>query len=490
MDNLHYQVIKGHPESAAPLLEGAVATIKKQHRAARYKIGITNNPKLRHRHRSYRSYHAMIVLYQTEIRDHVEEMERILIASFMGDKFLANQRGGGAGRKSEPPYYLYVAIRKPYTIVKFIQISHEHLKVRFFYGFSILKDKKANKWKKLFLGIPLALVATLLAISGYVIFPLLISFFDVECTRKEGDAASLSATLSLDGKYLLSSSGYIAELWNSETRQRLCKLEGHKGFVLQSALSRDSRYAVTVGRDNTVRVWDIPSCRILTKINGHGSSVRDASLSPDGKLLAVAEDDWLVHLYLVESGVEIRKLGGLPGLITSVAFSPEGLQILASYYPQHSAMIIDIKSGQIVRQFSGHTDKIFSAIYSHDGKLIATASGDKSIRIWNAFDGKLIRHFSGHTAAVRMVRFSADDTKIVSASDDQTARIWSAPSGSLIAFVVGHKKEVTAADFSPDGSKIITSSYDGSVVLWDAQTGELLHRFKSILLCIRNPAAC
>lgn len=112
MKTLRYQVVRGHPTVAAPLLNGAVSRIKQDYKAAKFKIGITNNPELRHKHSTYAKYHAMFVLYQTDTRDHVEEMERSLIRLFWEVSGLANERGGGAGRKSQPPYYLYVAVRR------------------------------------------------------------------------------------------------------------------------------------------------------------------------------------------------------------------------------------------------------------------------------------------------------------------------------------------------------------------------------------------
>lgn len=112
MKTLRYQVVRGHPMVVAPLLNGAVSQIKQDYKAAIFKIGITNNPESRRKHSTYAKYHAMFVLYQTDTRNHAEEMERSLINLFWDDSGLANERGGGAGRKSKPPYYLYLAVRR------------------------------------------------------------------------------------------------------------------------------------------------------------------------------------------------------------------------------------------------------------------------------------------------------------------------------------------------------------------------------------------
>ncbi len=342
-----------------------------------------------------------------------------------------------------------------------------------------------SRWKKALLAVLISLLSVCVP-SGLVV---LMVFCEVKCSQSGGYAASMSASFSANGKWVLSSSGDIGQLWDAKTGKPICDLNAHKDYIRKSTISLESDYAATVGTDNMIGIWDLRSCKLVTKISGHSSKILDASFAPGGQLIAAAENDWLIHIYHSATGHEVRRLGGLPGVALSVEFSPDGKQILTSNSPQNSAITFSVETGQILHEYKGHTDIVYSSRYSLDGNFIVTASNDKSVRVWDVSTGNLIKLFSGHKAPATMARFSHDNKNVVSASEDQTARIWDMQSNNSIV-ILGHKRGITDVDFSPDGASVVTSSYDGSVVLWDARDGERLRDLKAILLCIRNPAAC
>jgi WD40 repeat protein len=117
-----------------------------------------------------------------------------------------------------------------------------------------------------------------------------------------------------------------------------------------------------------------------------------------------------------------------------------------------------------------------SAAFSHDGRLIVTASSDQTARVWDAATGKPIGEpLNGHTDAVMSAAFSLDGKRIVTASCDGTVRVWDAatgqPIGERLAVDMG---PVTSAAFSPDGKRIVTASRDNKVRQWDVATGNLI----------------
>ena len=121
-----------------------------------------------------------------------------------------------------------------------------------------------------------------------------------------------------------------------------------------------------------------------------------------------------------------------------------------------------------------HSDLVYSASFSPDGRRIVTASRDHSARLWDAETGKDLRVFIGHQSDVRGASFSADGRRILTRSDDGTARVWNAETGQQLIALTGHEGSVTSASFSADGVRIMTASRDGTARVWDATNGASL----------------
>ena len=114
----------------------------------------------------------------------------------------------------------------------------------------------------------------------------------------------------------------------------------------------------------------------------------------------------------------------------------------------------------------GHEAGVFSVSFSKDGQTLATASQDKTAKLWS-LDGRELQTLRGHTDTVTRVRFSPEDQSVVSTSADDTIRFWSLD-GELLQTLTGHTGWVWDAAFSPDGQTFATASADPdrSVKLW------------------------
>ncbi len=122
-------------------------------------------------------------------------------------------------------------------------------------------------------------------------------------------------------------------------------------------------------------------------------------------------------------------------------------------------------------RFDGHQQKVYSISFSHDGQALASASADKTIKLWSK-DGTLIKTLIGHQDAVRSVNYSPDGETLASASDDKTIKLWG-KDGTLIKTLVGHKGAVRSASYSPDGQMLATASDDKTIRIWNRE-GALL----------------
>ena len=170
-------------------------------------------------------------------------------------------------------------------------------------------------------------------------------------------------------------------------------------------------------------------------------------------------------------GPELQKLEGHASNVTSVAFSPNG-SLLASASHDGTLRLWNPRTGQEVQTLAGHTDCVLAVVFSYDGSMLASASSDRTVRLWNPRTGQEVQTLARHTYPVTAVIFSHDGSLLASASSDQTLRLWNPRTGQEVQTLKGHTDFITAVVFSPDGSLVASASSDKTVRLWDSTTGQ------------------
>ena len=117
--------------------------------------------------------------------------------------------------------------------------------------------------------------------------------------------------------------------------------------------------------------------------------------------------------------------------------------------------------------------------WSPDGKRIASASGDDTVQVWDAFTGGHVLTYRGHSSDVVTVAWSPDGKYLASGSVDTTVQVWNATTGQHIFTYGGHRDTVFAVAWSPDGKRVASASNDGTVQEWEASTGKRIVTYSS-----------
>ena len=118
---------------------------------------------------------------------------------------------------------------------------------------------------------------------------------------------------------------------------------------------------------------------------------------------------------------------------------------------------------------------VTTVTWSPDGKSLASADDDETVRIWDVSTGQC-RSLTGHSSYVMSVAWNNDGTKLASGSFDETVRIWSVGSAGTFeceSTLSGHSDYVRAVSWSPDGTMIVSGSDDDTIKVWDAQSGKV-----------------
>ncbi|MBG1259790.1 NACHT and WD repeat domain-containing protein, partial [Nostoc commune] len=114
-----------------------------------------------------------------------------------------------------------------------------------------------------------------------------------------------------------------------------------------------------------------------------------------------------------------------------------------------------------------HKERVNSISFSDDGKTLASASADKTVKLWDAATGRVIRTLKGHTNSVNSISFSDDGKTLASGSADKTIKLWDVATGRVIRTLKGHTDYVNSISFSDDGKTLASASADKTIKLWD-----------------------
>ncbi len=268
---------------------------------------------------------------------------------------------------------------------------------------------------------------------------------------------------SPDGE-LLASGGFknrIVQVWELETGRKHTTLKLTDNIYSMAALafSQDGKKLVGVENLWGIKHWDVNTGRILLDEN-EGPADDAIVFSQDGNTFASGQDDGKIFLW-TDNGQQIAKLKGH-----------------SSFFKR------DVRGDSLIRQIISDVFKtppaVISALdLSADGKLLASASLDKTVQMWNIKKRSKLATFKGHKAAVKAVAFSPDAKTLASGDVRKKIKLWDVSSRRERATLTGHTSGIRALVFSPNGDTLVSGSHDGTIRFWNPVTGKEITTFAS-----------
>lgn len=245
-----------------------------------------------------------------------------------------------------------------------------------------------------------------------------------------------SLAFSPDGKWLAAGGGMAGargqvRLWSTEQGRETLAFGDHGDSVQGVAFSLDGKWIASASADRTVKLWEASTGKLGQTLRDHADAVSGVAFAPGGKLLASCGSDKSVKLWDLASGKRLYSIGAHEEPLTDLCFTPGGQLLTASTDRLAKLWNIGPESGGHVRNFGGHGGTVFSVAVSGDGQLLATASGDKTVRVWNLGNGGTTATFSDPKDWCYAVRFSPDRKRLAAGTWDGQVFLWSLETNKL-----------------------------------------------------------
>lgn len=292
--------------------------------------------------------------------------------------------------------------------------------------------------------------------------------------------------LSPEKKYV-SKPGYV-QLWNAKTF-KLAKELMDVRWAHSVRFTRDSKRLMAVVTkkrtlDDTPRIaiWstdapptkdtkpspvNAPQLPVAQSLDLPEVAAPIVALSPDGtQVISALRREYKIARWDFASGERDLVFDDKHGWqIWKVAFNPDGSTVATASLDK-TGKLWNAKTGKLIATLEGHDHRLRYVTYSQSGKYVLTAIGRQypyekhevvTARIWNGKTGEFISEFRNHVDNIEMARFNADETLVLTGSDDHTARLWEVKTGKEV-HALKLSSRVSSIEFSPDGKTILTAS--------------------------------
>jgi WD40 repeat protein len=241
-----------------------------------------------------------------------------------------------------------------------------------------------------------------------------------------------------------------------------------------------------------IGIWDLRTGKPLRvvkigSLNDEHNHPHCLQLSADGKDLALGSQDGIIVVWQVETGKAVHRIRAGKDIIASLAFSPDGKVLASREFPNRSIRFWELATGRQLRSFGNRqpNSNDISCSYdpdnftfSPDGKLLAAADEDGTVRIWEAATGKELFHKREKSGAIFSLAFAPDGKVLAWGDKAQTICLWDMARRKEVHRLKSCEFGIRFLTFSPDSWTLVSGEYDGSIRFWDTLSGKEIRRLE------------
>ncbi|MFI6575318.1 NB-ARC domain-containing protein [Nocardiopsis sp. NPDC050513] len=289
--------------------------------------------------------------------------------------------------------------------------------------------------------------------------------------RPEASDGHVGAVVSVSTANRLVASGGedgVVRLWDFGARRLIRTHHGHTGWIFATALSPDGLVVASAGDDVVIRLWRTDTGEPVGVLTGHNRRIRSLAFSPSGAFLVSGAEDGAVCVWDVDRLVLVRKMQTVGTPVWSVAVGNGAEPAIATAGEDEFVRLYDLGTGRLLDERAAHRDWVRSVAFAPDSSVLASGSGDRSVRVWNTSERRLtpIRQISDLNARVRAVALSERADVVLAATEEP--RIQAFTSRGAVGDVrlppgVDWVRSITHAN---DGT-VIAGCEDGGISLWN-----------------------
>lgn len=235
--------------------------------------------------------------------------------------------------------------------------------------------------------------------------------------------------------------GY-ARIWSTDGNL-ISDLRGHTGPIFALKWNRNGKYILSAGVDKTTIIWDAANAEIKQQFQYHEAPALDVDWKDDSTFASCSTDK-VIH-------------------------------------------VCQLGRSTPVKTFAGHENEVNAIKWDPSGELLASCSDDKTLKVWSLKQDHHFHNLCAHQSEIYTIKWSPSgprsanpnrDLLIASASFDSTVRLWEVERGTCLHSLTKHDEPVYSVSFSPDGKFIASGSFDRWIHIWDTTSGELVHSYR------------